>query len=1249
MVHRIADSRLLTNLLSQDKEYSKQFSSLLDAAHASVSLLSAYAAASTPPAGNAMLKVAGSLASADDALRRYASSIEEWRERLKGLKTLEDEVSNIIRDREILVTRVIKASKSQKPSSNGGHYAMRYPSSSSLGSIKSEFSGKSVAGTSKLAHAQSELQACEAHLAAKERELAIQRIAIVKTGLDVRFREMVNCGWAWGEIGKEALRTLEQLSSTGDQCATKSTTMGHSASASNVNASRPSSDLSSIGPSQSASQINLALLLPPAIPPANPTTGILSASVSEPATPGQPLRSQSPSLAVSSRSADPLHTTMKIPPAHAISELGLPIATKSVLPSPPVSNLGHDRPLAPVYHRTASLISVKSLPIVQDEAGPSADHNEYALGVPYGNGLGPGDAPYRLKRHILSRRITEEEPDSVQRHSQDANGPSEHPYTRDEEPGGSSEDESQQHAAKNVTVVENPRFRKSKAASSPSGKLEKREYHEVGKSALVPSGKRERRGSVFGSLRGLFGHSKNASVDSSRGLSTATPGRGSGGGGGLTGLFGGGKKHKWDTRTEKNVKALQKRDKSDSEDDRRDPVPSIVGLNSPPRVRARTASEAGVSGRSSRGSLRFVDAVAARERAASPALASDSGGSIRRDLRGGISPRIRRKRSSSVPGRTVTPVMSSISGEEGNTKGKSVTSRLDEGQMSPRRTKSPPPGQIEGPPTERATLSRNPSLMSSASAPVTLGGVRTKKPAGTGAQVGRRVSLRSNVSSLPGSSNEGKEKESREKASGHARSASHPTTSVSLMSIVEDVARANREAEGRLAVKESLPLVGLYKSSAPASQSKTSLSPPPTFSSPGSTALQGRKRSFSRGSTHSGESRLANPEEALIMIPRAPPSVGRKELEAMEMEEQRKAEMEREEKMRVPRAPGSVFDVLARQESGSRVDGVGSGIRSLKRGSALSLAREGAQSPQRMGTESGARQGRAPDVKVAGSPASATVAATRRPVKSPLRSALRNPRGRSRSTSRVGSPAPVSDSKAAASGASANASNKEMGQRTGSAPPSTPSKLVAASAPPRINLETSKGSQDRGRTREERKEEEDDGASVSSYETGHEVFDEEKPSNGDSRLPESIGRTPTASVSGLDAPPANGQREEMVNETIQTPPLGSDSSTISVGDQVGGVPQRRKSVRVSLRPTFSPPVVYNDEEEQEENRSADFSPKAVASRQRRPERVNGWVIRRPLGEDVEDMWENSSEEDEEYASAKRLLSSVAREKEGKGW
>ena len=59
--------------------------------------------------------------------------------------------------------------------------------------------------------AQSELQACETQLANKERELEVLRLSTVRVGLHARCTAMVNCGWSWGEMGKEGLSALESL------------------------------------------------------------------------------------------------------------------------------------------------------------------------------------------------------------------------------------------------------------------------------------------------------------------------------------------------------------------------------------------------------------------------------------------------------------------------------------------------------------------------------------------------------------------------------------------------------------------------------------------------------------------------------------------------------------------------------------------------------------------------------------------------------------------------------------------------------------------------------------------------------------------------------------------------------------------------------------------------------------------------------------------------------------------------------
>lgn len=66
-----------------------------------------------------------------------------------------------------------------------------------------------TSGTTKLNHAQAELQACELHLAAKEKELESTREEAIKKGLEKRLKALISCGWAWGERGKQALRALE--------------------------------------------------------------------------------------------------------------------------------------------------------------------------------------------------------------------------------------------------------------------------------------------------------------------------------------------------------------------------------------------------------------------------------------------------------------------------------------------------------------------------------------------------------------------------------------------------------------------------------------------------------------------------------------------------------------------------------------------------------------------------------------------------------------------------------------------------------------------------------------------------------------------------------------------------------------------------------------------------------------------------------------------------------------------------------
>ncbi|TCD63788.1 hypothetical protein EIP91_004939 [Steccherinum ochraceum] len=290
MVHRPADSRLLVNLLSHEKEYSKQLASLLDHSQASLTSFSAYASASSPPTSHIIVAIAGAFYGADEALRKYASAVDQWQLQLKALKEMEDGLGTIIRDREILVTRLIKASKNSKPPSRDP----TVNSSSSNLSYNGLKHPEVQVGT-KLSAAQTELQACEAHLANKEKELEAFRTATIRSGLQARCHALSECGWNWSEMGKEGLRALDMYESAPNgngypAALPQLPTLKPLPELSNDNP--PSSDHSSIAPSQSASQIG--------------PTGVTSPSSTQ--------------------------YTLTIGPAHSISEHAMPNGTAYHIP-----------------------------------------------------------------------------------------------------------------------------------------------------------------------------------------------------------------------------------------------------------------------------------------------------------------------------------------------------------------------------------------------------------------------------------------------------------------------------------------------------------------------------------------------------------------------------------------------------------------------------------------------------------------------------------------------------------------------------------------------------------------------------------------------------------------------------------------------------------------------------------------------------------------------------------------------------
>ena len=290
-------------------------------------------------------------------------------------------------------------------------------------------------------------------------------------------------------------------------------------------------------------------------------------------------------------------------------------------------------------------------------------------------------------------------------------------------------------------------------------------------------------------------------------------------------------------------------------------------------------------------------------------------------------------------------------------------------------------------------------------------------------------------------------------------------------------------------------------------------------------------------------------------------------------------------KVDVPRAPGSVFDIISTSTSAN--------------GGGIPTSISAPELPVGVGRGGGSK----------------------RPAKSPLRSALRN-------TSRTPSPLP----------APASAQPLPPLEPTPAiipAPVPEPSTSVAAPAPvsmvngaPRVH--DIKG---KGRAMEEDNEESDDGASVSSYETGHEAFYDDEGEETEHEQKDHPPPPPphdddyqqhharTATVQNHVVSLENHGQNHVIN-SVQNHGGGSDISASTASSSTPTAPQqRRKSVRVSLQPTFSstPPALDEDED-------VDHGP------------WNG----RAGTNGVQDMWEDSSEEDVEYQKAKKMLTRIAR-------
>lgn len=158
----------------------------------------------------------------------YVSSLEDFRKNLKKIHELEEEMSRVKRDRQILVSRLIKTTKSRPTkrdikdmssslSSNfrqndGGSVLSSTGSAYSYSSdVSGHISSREAKRAQKMQEAQAELLGCEEHLRSLEVRIETERNKVMYSGLEERFHAMEAVGQMWIGQARRGLQDLEKL------------------------------------------------------------------------------------------------------------------------------------------------------------------------------------------------------------------------------------------------------------------------------------------------------------------------------------------------------------------------------------------------------------------------------------------------------------------------------------------------------------------------------------------------------------------------------------------------------------------------------------------------------------------------------------------------------------------------------------------------------------------------------------------------------------------------------------------------------------------------------------------------------------------------------------------------------------------------------------------------------------------------------------------------------------------------------
>ncbi|KAK0554067.1 hypothetical protein OC845_000881 [Tilletia horrida] len=188
----ISDSRLLNSLYKAEKAYADHQAAAVAAALAASSALSSWGTSEPVDIATAAAEIADGLAQVANAQRVHVQAIEGYRTALKDVLDREQSIRSIVRDRDILVKRLIKAD--QKRAKAVGADPIK----------ENERYQKHL-------FAQRELAACEDALQAEENALIGVKRRTFKEALTMRMKTMGDAGAAMVDAAKDAILLLDSF------------------------------------------------------------------------------------------------------------------------------------------------------------------------------------------------------------------------------------------------------------------------------------------------------------------------------------------------------------------------------------------------------------------------------------------------------------------------------------------------------------------------------------------------------------------------------------------------------------------------------------------------------------------------------------------------------------------------------------------------------------------------------------------------------------------------------------------------------------------------------------------------------------------------------------------------------------------------------------------------------------------------------------------------------------------------------